>query len=281
MITDFSGKVVVITGGASGIGYALGEQFGAAGAKVVIADVEDAPLKEAAARLGATGVKTDVRQADSVQALADSVIERFGRVDIVCNNAGVSVMAGVETLSPSDFRWVMDVNFFGVVHGVKSFLPHLKANPDGGWIVNTASLNGLVPLPALAAYGASKYAVVGFSEALRAELQGEGDKVGVSVLCPGPVRTNIRYSARNRDQGYGPSGRREGEPDMHEKAFRGTVSPDGFIDAEEAAAAVLQALREGRFWALTQPELMQPYEARTREIGEALEAAKAVQSGRT
>jgi NAD(P)-dependent dehydrogenase (short-subunit alcohol dehydrogenase family) len=275
---DFNGKVAVITGGASGIGYALAEQLVREGAKVAIADLEAGALQEAAARLGAVGIQTDVRRAESVQTLAQAVMVCFGRVDLVCNNAGVSVMAGVETLSLDDFRWVMDVNFFGVVHGVKAFLPHLKANPDGGWILNTASLNGLVPLPALGAYGASKCAVVGFSETLRAELEAEGSRVGVSVLCPGPVRTNIRFSARNRGEGYGVTGRREGDPDPHEQAFRATVSPDGFIDADEAAAAALHAVREGQFWAITQPELMGSYQGRIREIAEAMEAAAARRS---
>jgi NAD(P)-dependent dehydrogenase (short-subunit alcohol dehydrogenase family) len=271
VISDFAGKVAVVTGGASGIGCALAGRLVREGMRVVIADVEAGPLEAAAEALGAVGIGVDVTSFESVQALARAVRERFGTAHLVCNNAGVSAMAGVRTLSLEDFRWVMDVNFFGVVHGVKAFLPLLDANPDGGHIVNTASWNGLFAMRALGAYAASKYAAVGFSEALDLELRAEGSKVGVSVLCPGPVRTNIRTSARNRGGAYGPTGRREGEPDLHEQAFRGTVRPGLWIEADEAAGAVVEAVREGRFWILTQPELAAPYEARARALAAALE----------
>jgi short-subunit dehydrogenase len=144
---------------------------------------------------------------------------------------------------------------------VRSFLPLLDANPDGGHIVNTGSLSSLYGTRAQSAYGASKFAVGAFTEILAAELAGEGSKVGVSLLCPGPVRTNIGASARNRD-GYAPSGRDAAAPDLHELSFRGDLPDDIWISADQAAAAVMSAVRAGDFWIITHPWLMGPVEAR-------------------
>jgi NAD(P)-dependent dehydrogenase (short-subunit alcohol dehydrogenase family) len=267
------GKVAVITGGASGIGLALAERCLAEGMQVVIGDTEEGPLAETAARLGVLGVYTDVRRPESVQALAEAAIARFGAAHLLCNNAGVSVMTGIAALTLDDWRWVFDVNLFGTVNGVKAFLPLLKVNQDGGHILNTVSLSGLYTVRAQAAYAASKAAMLSFSETLRLELEAEGGQVGVTAVCPGPVRTNIRTSIRNRSGEYGPTGRNDASPDAHERAFRAQL-PDGvMIEARAVADMAFDAVMRADFWVITHPELMDPVEARHREIMAASKAS--------
>ena len=276
-LSEPKGKVALITGGASGVGYALAERLKAEGMQLVLADYESEALERAAAALGALAVSTDVRSAESVQALAARAVERFGAVHLVCNNAGVSVMAAASRLDLQDWRWTLDVNLWGVIHGVDAFLPLLKANPDGGYILNTASLSGLYPMRAQAAYAASKFAVVGLSEALAMELEAEGGKVGVTVLCPGPVRTNISSSARNRGPAY-PARSREGlGPDIHDQAFRGQLPEAVWKTARETADAAVDGVLAGEFWVITHPQLMAPFEARHRAIMAA--SARAEQAG--
>ena len=260
------GKVAVITGGASGIGLALAERCVAEGMDVVLGDYEARPLKEAAVRLGAVGVVTDVRDPASVQALADSAKARFGAVHLLCNNAGVSVMTGLDRLALDDWRWIFDVNLFGAVHGVKAFLPLLKANPDGGHILNTVSLSGLHTMRAQGAYAASKYALLAFSETLALELAAEGGRVGVTALCPGPVSTNIRSSARNRSADYGPTGRDAAHPDIHEQSFRADLPPEVLAEPRDVADMAFDAACRGQFWVITHPALMGPFERRCAEV---------------
>ena len=195
---DLEGKVAVVTGGASGIGRAMAAQFAADGMQVVIADVEAAALEATSGELGVVGVQTDVGDAASVQALADHVCDRFGTVHVLCNNAGVGGGGQIADLTLADWKWVLDVNLWGVIHGLHSFLPRILANPDGGHVVNTASMAGLFASAGMGPYNATKFAVVAISETLSKELQAAGSSVGVSVLCPGFVRTNIFDSQRNR-----------------------------------------------------------------------------------
>jgi NAD(P)-dependent dehydrogenase (short-subunit alcohol dehydrogenase family) len=198
-----AGQVAVVTGGASGIGRALIDGFGARGLAVVVADVES--LDETQRELEAAGVpvmarRTDVRDADDVQALADEVLARFGRVDVVCNNAGViSAPAPAWQQSAKDWLWTVQVNLLGVANGVRAFVPHLVA-AGRGHVVNTSSIAGLTTIPGggNAAYSATKHAVIGFSETLRLELGLVAPEVGVTVLCPGPVPTRIHDAERNR-----------------------------------------------------------------------------------
>ena len=196
-IESFDGRVAVVTGGGSGIGRGIAEKLVAAGATVVVADVDAEAAGRTAADIGAVAEVVDVTDAASVQALADRVVERHGRVDVVVNNAGVGPLATFDDLLLADFHWVMDVNFWGVIHGLKSFLPLLQANPDGGYIVNTASVAAVLAAPGTGAYAASKAAVVAVSEVLAAEL-GDAGQVGVSILLPGLVRTNINANAVKR-----------------------------------------------------------------------------------
>lgn len=249
------GKVAVVTGGASGIGKAMAQRFQAAGMQVVIADIEQGALDTTAQELGVLGVQTDVSSADSVGALAAAVVERFGTVHVICNNAGVGgggVIAG-QTLK--DWKWVIDVNLWGVVHGLHSFLPLLLANPDGGHVVNTASMAGLSAWPGIGPYNATKYAVVGMSETLAIELA--DTSVGVSVLCPGVVNTNIFTSQRNR-----PVELKNERKNPAARAVNGTIRISDGLEPSVVADQVLDAIVEGRFWIITHPELLEAVDAR-------------------
>jgi NAD(P)-dependent dehydrogenase (short-subunit alcohol dehydrogenase family) len=263
-VLEFVGKVAVVTGGASGIGRAMAKRFVAEGMQVVIADVEAAPLEATAAEIGAIGVMTDVAEADSVAALADTVIERFGAVHVLCNNAGVGGGGRIRDLTLNDWKWVIDVNLWGVVHGLHSFLPHLLANGEGGHVVNTASVAGLVAGPGIGPYNAAKYGVVAISETLRAELAADGSPVGVSVLCPGYVTTNIFTSQRNRPAAL----RNEAMKTTARAANReiaATALAQG-LDPAVVADMVVDAIRAERFWVITHPEYLAAVEERTADI---------------
>jgi len=195
------GKVVVITGAASGIGRALALEVGGRGALVAVSDVDHAGLAGTVARVEAAGVReirsdrVDVADRAAMAAYAAEVAEHFGRVNVIVNNAGVSVSGDVAELSYEDLDWIVGINFWGVVHGTKEFLPHLIASGDGH-VVNLSSLFGLVSVPGQSAYNATKYAVRGFSEALREEMLVAGHPVGVTVVHPGGVRTDIVRNSR-------------------------------------------------------------------------------------
>ena len=241
-IENFRGRVAVVTGGASGIGRGIAENLVAAGATVVVADVNAEAAERTADEIGAVAEGVDVTDAADVQALADRVLKRHGRVDVVVNNAGVGPLATFDDLLLADFRWVLDVNFWGVLHGLKSFLPLLKANPEGGYIVNTASVAALVAAPGTSAYAASKAAVVAVSEVLAAEL-GEDGSVGISILLPGLVRTNINAHAVNRP------GHQEGGSRTEDFLPEQTV-----LEPTQVGAMVVDAIRSGRRYVFTHPE---------------------------
>lgn len=214
---EFAGKVAVITGAASGIGFALAERAAGAGMRLVVADVEEPALARAEAMLRAAGatlraVPTDVARAPDVEALAQATLSAFGAVDLLCNNAGVSLPRTVTSASLADWEWILGVNLWGVIHGVRTFLPIMLAQGTEGHVVNTASLAGLVA-GTLGPYSVTKHAVVALSESLYYTLAGQGAKVGVSVLCPGYVVTRIAEAARNR-----PAGGSAGPPDPEAEA---------------------------------------------------------------
>lgn len=198
---DVAGKVAFVTGGASGIGLAIVRAFTGAGMKVVIADIEQQAITTAlqefeASNADVIGVKVDVNDREEMEAAAKTTEEKFGKVHVLCNNAGIVLHGSIETMSYKDWDWAMNVNVQGVINGVQTFLPRLLAHGEGGHVVNTASMAGQFPVRGLGVYTTSKFAVVGLSEALRLDLTGKG--VGVSVLCPGVVKTNIGDSLRNR-----------------------------------------------------------------------------------
>ena len=246
----FRNRVAVITGGAGGIGMAMARAFAARGAKLVLADLDPAALERAVAELGGAGaevlpVPTDVTKPDSVEALAEAARARFGAVHIVCNNAGIALFGEIANASHRDWVYTMNVNFWGVVHGIETFLPLLRAHGQGGHIVNTASMAGLIGMRWLGIYSASKFAVVGLSEALHRELQPLG--IGVSVLCPMVVDTQINEnSVRMR-----PAELRNAEelPLPPANALAG-----GTIPAAEVGRRVVRAIDRGDLYILTHPE---------------------------
>ena len=265
---EFTGRVAVITGAASGIGRALAHRFGAEGMKLVLADVEIASLLETEAELKARGfetrsVQTDVSKAEEVEQLANVTVSEFGGVHVLCNNAGVFA-AGVSWLSPlADWEWVLGVNFWGVLHGLRSFLPLMLAQETDGHIVNTASVSGLTSAPYASPYQVSKHAVVTLSESLYHELKFRGARVKVSVLCPGPVQTQIGHSERNRPSSSAPE-RKTPEQELTEKALQDTVRTG--LAPERVAEQVLDAIRNERVYILTDPAWKQPIQARLEDI---------------
>jgi NAD(P)-dependent dehydrogenase (short-subunit alcohol dehydrogenase family) len=248
-----AGRVAVVTGAASGIGRALAQRFAAERMRVVLADVEAGPLAAAEKELAAGGAEvlarvTDVARAESVQALADAALARFGAVHVVCNNAGVVTAGPVQELSQQDWEWVLGVNLWGPIYGVRSFVPILMKQ-DEAHILSTASTAGLVADAAIGAYNVSKFGVVALMETLARELR--GTNVGVSVLCPGPINTRIVDAERNR-----PDDKNVHTESESERKFYATAGPalaQG-MEPAEAAALVVRAIRERRFWILTHPE---------------------------
>lgn len=251
---DVRDKVAVITGGASGIGLGIASAFGAAGARVVLADVEAGALESACRVLSERGVDAmpvvvDVTSRDELSRARDRICAAMGGVHLLFNNAGVNAPGPVTDLTYRDWDWVMGVNLGGVINGVMTFLPELLRHPGEAHLVNTASVGGLVGMPGLAIYNTSKFAVVGLSEALRADLRGAG--VGVSVLCPGIVATALGASERNRPAHLANEGARAvaavESAEVDHSAAIGT-SPE--ILGEQ----VLAGVREGRFFICTHDE---------------------------
>lgn len=257
-----AGRVAVITGAASGIGRAMADAFAAQEMKLVLADVEQEALGRAAAELEAGGaevaaVPTDVTRSDQVARLADATLDRFGSVHVICNNAGVAPIGPILETTLEDWRWVLEVNVLGVVHGIAAFGPLLVEQGEGH-IVNTASSGGLITVPGFGAYVATKHAVVGLSETLHQELAGTG--VGVSVLCPGLVATRIFESERNRPGDGGPTHYGEAGSQA-QQAIETLGAPPAAI-----AEHVVQGIREQRLHILPSPEVRPILEERFRCI---------------
>jgi NAD(P)-dependent dehydrogenase (short-subunit alcohol dehydrogenase family) len=275
---ELAGRTAFVTGGANGIGLAMGRAFAEAGMKVMLADIEAAALTAAVDSLRAhepnvRSVVCDVTDIGSVERAAEAAYQTFGKVHVVCNNAGVAAGGG----SLDTWRWILDVNVMGVLHGIQTFLPHIQGHGEGGHIVNTASMAGLQSNLGFNTYATSKYAVVAMSEGLAKQLA--SSNIGVTVLCPGFVRTEIGNSSRNRPQRYGP------QPVID------PASPGGMLVAEiarrlqagldpaEVAAQTLAAIRANRLYVFTHPEMRDEVDERFAAITAALDEAENKQKG--
>lgn len=254
MIESLEGRVAVVTGAGSGIGLALAEKLAEEGMKVVLADVEKAALDAAASRLEDRGaevlaVETDVSRFDDVKRLAETAYAEFGDVNILCNNAGVQVAGRLWECTLDDWRWVLGVNLWGVVHGVKAFVPMMVERKVRGHVLNTASVAGLVSGPMLGIYATSKFGVVALSEALYFDLKAAGAPIGVSVLCPGFVRTRIAEAARNRPPELSETA--SGSTPVDEETARRILETG--MDPGEVAEVAVRGIKEGRFYIYTHP----------------------------
>jgi NADP-dependent 3-hydroxy acid dehydrogenase YdfG len=248
-----TGNVAVITGGASGIGFAMARRAAAEGMTVVLADVEAAALEHAAGALRSEGAsahafEVDVSDRAAVVGLAERVESEVGPTWLLANNAGVFVSAPFLESTPQHWEWVLGVNLWGVVHGMQAFLPAMVARDDGH-VVNTASLDGIVTVPNVASYIASKHAITGLSETVYRELAIAGSNVGLSVLCPGVIETNIRRSARNWATRLGPAPPLNANEGVE---FYEVMAP------ERVAEIVFEAIAERRFWIVTHTEQYAP-----------------------
>jgi NAD(P)-dependent dehydrogenase (short-subunit alcohol dehydrogenase family) len=248
---DLEGKVAVVTGGASGIGKGIAEALKNEGAELVIADIEDGALQATAEELGATGIQTDVSSAESVGALATEVVERFGTAHVLVNNAGIGPMGRIADLTLDDWKWMVGVNLWGVIHGIHAFLPILKGNEEGGHIVNTSSMAGLVGMPGLGSYTLTKYGVLGLTEVLAKELEEDGSKVGATVLCPGTIHTNIGTSSRNRP---GDNAGGLHDVDISQEGSEVDMSGVRWMIPIEVGTIVVDCIKSGELYALTHPD---------------------------
>jgi len=265
------GKVAVVTGGASGIGLAISRALAAEGTAVIVADLDlDAArgvvegLREGGAE--AEAVAVDVADAGSVDALAAEVLSAFGRVDLVFNNAGISTFNLLQDQTIDDWRWVIDVDFWGVVNGIRAFLPILQRQGTPAHIVNTSSMGGLMGgVPFIAPYAAAKAAVISLSETLRIEMMMTGTPIGVSVLCPGSTVSNVMESERGRPADRGVEHRSPEAEGMRVFIKESFTGPDG-LPAEAVAARTLAAVKAGSFWILSHPSERATVETRFNEI---------------
>ena len=250
---NLEGKVAVVTGGASGMGKGIVGKLKSAGMIVVIADFEARTLEATSKELGVEGVLTDVSKADQVQALADHVMNRHGAVHVLCNNAGVGPVGLISELSLDDWRWMLDINLWGVIHGIHAFLPQMKRNEEGGHIINTSSQAGLLTGPSFGPYCVSKHGVVALTEVLAEELALEGSTLNASVLLPGPTKTSIATSSRHRSDPK-PAGLKD--LDLNDiDLFDGPIP---WKTPEEIGQIVLDGIESGELYLFTHPALSQP-----------------------
>ena len=263
---ELKGKVAAVTGAASGLGRAMALAFADEGMHVALADVADTSDTFAQVEkrgVSAVSMQLDVTNFRDVEAFAQLIDKDLGGAHVVCNNAGVSPLGAAWEMSPGDWQWIMGVNLWGVIHGVKSFMPRLLARNEGH-VVNTASVAGIINPPGTAAYNVTKHAVVALSETLYHDLRERQSAVGVSVLCPAYVPTGIADSERNRPAGVEPTAKTK-ETLAREAMLRKAVA-SGRLSADDVARAVVQAVKEERFYVLTHPRIKGAIRARMEDI---------------
>lgn len=253
---DFSGKAAVITGGASGIGLAFAERFGRAGCRILIADIEGQAIESAVSQLTGQGIEAHGHQVDvadfsAVEGLAAAAADKLGNVHLLFNNAGVSITGPTWLMAEDDWRWVWDVNVWGVVNGIRAFLPAMLAHGEGGHVINTGSLASFNGNGDHAPYCSSKAAVLGLSQSLYSEMKAMMTGIGVSIVCPGMVATRIHQSWRNRPEDDQPWSDREFANDAFlagSEEFQGRgMAP------EQIAQSAFEAVQEDRFYVFSGP----------------------------
>ena len=265
---ELKGKVAAVTGAASGLGRSMALAFAGEGMDLALADVDEVNLSTVQEEVMAKGVraitlKVDVSQAAQVEGLRDQALTRLGGVHVVCNNAGVSPLGAVWENSVADWQWILGVNLWGVIHGVRAFAPHLIAQ-DEGHIVNTASVAGLISPPGSGAYNVTKHAVVALSETLQHDLRERNSRVGVSVLCPAYVPTRITESERNRPRELAAS--EKSKETLAREAMLKKAVTSGKVSADQVARAVVAAIKDERFYILTHPRIKGAIQARMEDI---------------
>jgi NAD(P)-dependent dehydrogenase (short-subunit alcohol dehydrogenase family) len=257
---DVRNKVAFVTGGASGIGLGMAKAFLEAGMKVVVADLNDDHLEQVRAEYGAEpalhALRLDVTDRAAMAAAARTTVERFGRVHVLCNNAGVGVLGPVTQAKYGDWDWVLDVNLGGAINGIQEFLPLMLQHGEGGHIVNTASMAAVLPISNTVIYTTTKAALVGLSEVLHGELKGQG--IGVSAFCPGPVQSNIGQVSKLRPSRY-----REdtGYAEMDARLAERPVSPN-WMSIEEVGRRVLEGIRNDEIFIFTHREFREGVQER-------------------
>lgn len=267
-MSELGGKVAAVTGAASGLGRAMALAFASEGMHVALADVDESGLAQTRDQLAMHGAKStsmrvDVSNQEEVDEFAERAVRELKGIHLVCNNAGVALSGAVWENSAAEWQWILGVNLWGVVHGVRAFAPRLIAQ-DEGHIVNTASVAGLISPPGMGAYCVSKHAVVALSESLHHDLAERGSRVGVSVLCPAYVPTGIANSERNRPAGVLTSEKSK-ERLAKEAALKKAVAA-GKLSADDVARAVVAAVKENRFYVLTHPAIKGAVRARMEDV---------------
>lgn len=277
-MSEFEGKTAVISGGAEGIGFSIARAVGQQGMNVVIGDIDESQMEKAASTLAAEGisvltVKLDVSKPEQWQQVGEQAIARFGKVHMLVNNAGVGGTPGtVEQADEKDWNWVVDVNLMGVIYGAKAIVPLIKQHGEGGWVVNTASMAGMMGVPMAQAYTATKVAVVGMSESWFAELKPQN--IHVAVLCPAFVKTRINLSHRNKPTEYASQSDTE-KPGAVQSAIAEHMQQviDRGLDVEIVGQRVVEALAQQEMYIFTHPNYRAVLQKRFKAIDSAFERA--------